>query len=902
VALGHGGNLRELAARCGLDRERILDFSASVNPLGPPESLRRVLSRNVERLVHYPDPDCSELIEALSARLHLPSAEIVAGNGSTEILFALARGCAYERGLIPVPSYIDYARAVRQAGRAVRLVPLQESDGFALDWPALEGELRGGDLVLLGQPNNPTGLALDGRQLLAVAGRHPGTTFVVDEAFADFVDGYRSLASEMPDNLVVIRSLTKFYAIPGLRLGYALARPGLARRIRQQILPWSVGTLAQAAAVAVLADDDYFCRTVAVVGDARRRLADALARLPGLYVYPGVANYLLVRLDRRDVAAPELSERLLRQGIAIRTFETAEGLDQRFFRVAVRTIEENERLCDALAAALDSARVPLLACPAVRETRLDKPTVAPLDSCGSKKPGRARKRTPALMIQGTSSNAGKSVLAAALCRILFQDGVRVAPFKSQNMSLNSFVTRDGGEMGRAQVVQAQACRLEPDVRMNPILLKPNSETGSQVIVRGRPVGNMSVGQYIGYKPQAFAAAQACYDSLAAEFDVMLLEGAGSPGEVNLKSHDIANMRMAEYAQAPVLIVGDIDRGGVFAAFVGTLEVLSAWERQRVAGWIVNRFRGDPALLGPALEYTRAHTGLPVLGVVPYLPALDLPQEDSVEFKSGALDQPAAADAVAAADAADAAVEIAVIDLPHIANFTDFDPFRGERDVRLRIIRSAAELNSPDALILPGSKNTRADLESLRRSGLGERIAALARDGHTEIVGICGGFQMLGREVRDPLGLESADATPGHEPAAGRSAGLGLLDVSTVMAEEKTLVRTTARHALSGLEVTGYEIHHGRTTSARAAPLFTRPDQEAVGAASADHRVWGTYLHGVFDADPFRRWFIDRLRARRGLPPACSGGSRYDIEPALDRLAAAVRRSIEIGEVYRLMGL
>jgi cobyric acid synthase len=253
-------------------------------------------------------------------------------------------------------------------------------------------------------------------------------------------------------------------------------------------------------------------------------------------------------------------------------------------------------------------------------------------------------------------------------------------------------------------------------------------------------------------------------------------------------------------------------------------------------------------------------------------------------------------------AAGAAVEIAVIDLPHIANFTDFDPFRGERDVRLRIIRSAAELNSPDALILPGSKNTRADLESLRRSGLDQRIAALARDGHTEIVGICGGFQMLGREVRDPLGLESADAPPGHEPAAGRSAGLGLLDVSTVMAEEKTLVRTTARHALSGLEVTGYEIHHGRTTSAEAVPLFTRPDQEAVGAASADHRVWGTYLHGVFDADPFRRWFIDRLRARRGLPPACSGGSRYDIEPALDRLAAAVRRSIEIGAVYRLMGL
>ena len=244
------------------------------------------------------------------------------------------------------------------------------------------------------------------------------------------------------------------------------------------------------------------------------------------------------------------------------------------------------------------------------------------------------------MLQGTSSNAGKSVLTAALCRILLQDGIRVAPFKAQNMSLNSFIDRSGGEMGRAQVVQAQACRLEPDVRMNPILLKPNSDTGCQVIVRGKPVGNMRVGEYVDYKPQAFAAAKECYDALAAEFDAIVLEGAGSPGEVNLKSHDIVNMRMAEYAAAPVLVVGDIDRGGVFASFVGTMEVLAPWERKRVAGWIVNRFRGDASLLGPALDYTLQHTGRPVLGVVPYLAQLGLPQEDSVEFKSGALDQPA----------------------------------------------------------------------------------------------------------------------------------------------------------------------------------------------------------------------------------------------------------------------
>jgi cobyric acid synthase CobQ len=661
--------------------------------------------------------------------------------------------------------------------------------------------------------------------------------------------------------------------------------------------------------VAVLADEDYARQTLALLETARCQLSDELARLPGLYVYPGAANYLLVRIDSPHVNAWQLARRLLCQGIAIRTFDASQHLDERFFRVAVRTPAENERLIEALGQAADGGRWTVdgeggwhavttrsvgSACPSPVQTclpaaspREDMPPIAtphsPLPTPPSPLAPR-RKKTPALMIQGTSSNAGKSVLVAALGRILLQDGIRVAPFKSQNMSLNSFVTRDGGEMGRAQVVQAQACRLEPDVRMNPILLKPNSETGSQVIVRGRPVGNMQVAQYIAFKGQAAAAAEECYDALAAEFDVMLLEGAGSPGEVNLKSHDIVNMRMARYAAAPVLVVGDIDRGGVFASFVGTMEVLAAWERQLVAGWIVNRFRGDAALLQPALDYTRRHTGRPVLGVVPFLADLDLPQEDSVEFKSGALD---------AAPANGIAVEIAVIDLPHISNFTDFDAFRGESDVRLRIVRSAAQLQTPDAVIIPGSKNTLDDLAYLHRSGLAQRIAALAGEAGTEVVGICGGFQMLGREVHDPLGIESA---------AGTSSALGLLHAHTVLAAEKTLVRTSARHVPSGLEVTGYEIHHGQTTLGEAAVWFTRGDGQVVGAARPDQRVWGTYLHGVFDADGFRRWFIDRLRVRRGLSPLCATTARYDIEPALDRLAAVVRGSVRMDEIYRLLKL
>jgi cobyric acid synthase CobQ/L-threonine-O-3-phosphate decarboxylase len=873
MANKHGGNLRDLARRAGRDQEQILDFSASINPLGPPEGLRAALARNIDRLAHYPDPHCTELVEVLAQQHQVTAEQIVVGNGSTEIFYALARGLAFGRAVVPVPSYSDYAAAMQAAGREVCFVKLKESEDFALDWQVLESQLHDDDLVLLGQPNNPTGRALEISALHALAAHRPGTTIVVDEAFADFVDGYSSLAGQSASNVIVVRSLTKFYAVPGLRLGFAVASPEMARRIRAQIPPWSVNVLAQAAAVDLLADEEYAQRSVELVEQQRKRLTGELTKIPGLHAYPSVTNFLLVRLDRSDVTAPELADRLLGKGIAIRTFHEEQHLDSRFFRIAVRTEEENCRLCAVLKDTVGWAELasPTNTTPENGRTRKLGPPYKP-------------RRTRALMLQGTSSNAGKSVLTAAFCRILLQDGIRVAPFKAQNMSLNSFIDRDGGEMGRAQVVQAQACRVQADVRMNPVLLKPNSDTGCQVIVRGKPVGNMRVGEYVAYKPRAFAAAKQCYDTLADEFDAVILEGAGSPGEVNLKSHDIVNMRMAEYADAPVLVVGDIDRGGVFASFVGTMEVLAPWERKRVAGWIVNRFRGDASLLGPALDYTLRHTGRPVLGVVPYLAQLGLPEEDSVEFKSGALDQ---------AGGGQDAVEIAVIDLPHIANFTDFDAFRTERDVRLRVVRTTADLNSPDAVIIPGSKNTLGDLDYLRRSGLAERITTLARQGTAEIIGICGGLQMLGREIRDPLGIESS---------AGSSCGLGLLAADTVLAAEKTLVSTTARHAPSGLDLTGYEIHHGQTTCAGCKPLVTRADGQVIGIACDGGRVWGTYLHGLFDSDAFRRWVIDGLRVRRGLPPVGEVIGRYCIEPALDRLAQVVRESIRMDEVYRLMGL
>jgi len=505
----------------------------------------------------------------------------------------------------------------------------------------------------------------------------------------------------------------------------------------------------------------------------------------------------------------------------------------------------------------------------------------------------SRSRTPALMIQGTCSNAGKSILTAALCRILLQDGLSVAPFKSQNMALNSFVTPDGFEIGRAQAVQAAACRLEPDVRMNPVLLKPSSDTGSQVIVMGRPVGNMRVREYMAYKPQAFARACAAYDSLADEHDVMVLEGAGSPAEINLKQHDIVNMAMARHAQARVLIAGDIDRGGVFAALVGTWELLDPWERDLVAGFVLNMFRGDASLLESALTYVTERTGCPFYGVVPYVSGLGLPEEDSVSFKEALR---GSCGGMPESVWPHGMLEAVLVDLPHISNFTDVDALRAEPDVRLRVAGTAEALDAcgmPHLLIVPGSKNTLADLAALENSGMGARIRALAGAG-CPVVGICGGFQMLGTSVTDPHGVESG---------ARSREGLGLLPVETVMGRHKTLARTAGLHCDTGCRVSGYEIHHGSTTANGPVRTVLRDESGVpLGLGDTDGAVWGTYLHGIFDEDDFRRAFLDALRRRAGLEPVGRVVAPYSIDGALDRLAAVVRSSMDMTALYRVLGL
>jgi adenosylcobyric acid synthase len=409
--------------------------------------------------------------------------------------------------------------------------------------------------------------------------------------------------------------------------------------------------------------------------------------------------------------------------------------------------------------------------------------------------------------------------------------------------------------------------------MNPVLLKPNTQTGSQVIVMGKPVTSMEARTYFAYKSSLFDTVKESHDRLAREFDVVILEGAGSPAEINLKQHDIVNMRMARYAKSPVLIVADIDRGGAFASLIGTMACLEEWERELTAGFILNKFRGDASLLDDALTYTSTKTGKPFFGVLPYLSDLGLPEEDSVTFRESGFEHQGGKDSEC--------LDIVCIDLPHISNFTDFDALALEPDVRMRLIRSPEDLRTkgPDCLILPGSKSTLADLASLRENGLAEAIQEFAATGGT-LVGICAGFQMLGEVISDPLGVESG---------CNQAPGLGFLPMATELGEEKTLTRLQVTHVPSGLPVSGYEIHHGQTRTLdtdMSRPLFSGT-KDVVGLANTLGNVWGAYVHGLFDADGFRRHVLDGLRTKKGLVPKGAVQIAYNVEEGLDRLAKAV---------------
>ena len=473
-----------------------------------------------------------------------------------------------------------------------------------------------------------------------------------------------------------------------------------------------------------------------------------------------------------------------------------------------------------------------------------------------------------LMIQGTTSDAGKSVMVAGLCRLLARRGVKVAPFKPQNMALNSAVTVDGGEIGRAQAVQAQAAFLEPHTDMNPVLLKPNTDIGAQVIIHGKALTNMDARTYHDYKPVAMRAVLESYERLRAAYEVILVEGAGSPAEINLRDKDIANMGFAEAVDCPVWLVGDIDRGGVFAHLYGTLALLTPSEQARITGLIINRFRGDVSLLTPGLDWLTQETGKPVLGVLPYLQGLHLEAEDAL---------PRELDITRDAER----LRVAVPVLARISNHTDLDPLRLHPQVEVRWVRAGEALPPSDLIILPGSKSTRSDLQRLREQGWDAALQRHLRYGG-KVIGICGGFQMLGRWVHDPAGLEG-------EP--GRSPGLGLLDFETTLEPEKQLRRVAGHLTLDHAEVTGYEIHAGVSTGpALDHPAAWLSEGRPDGALSDDGQILGAYLHGLFDAAPAR----DALLRWAGLAVRATPDYRQLREDGINRLADAIEAHLDFG--------
>ena len=501
-----------------------------------------------------------------------------------------------------------------------------------------------------------------------------------------------------------------------------------------------------------------------------------------------------------------------------------------------------------------------------------------------------------IMLQGTGSDVGKSVLTTAFCRIFAEDGYRVAPFKSQNMALNSYVTKTGGEIGRATAMQAEAAGVTPTVNMNPVLLKPNADNNSQVIFQGKPYQNMTAKQYFSHKNKAFNIIKESYNKLQNKNEIIVLEGGGSPAEINLKDKDLVNMTMAEMAEVPVILIASIEKGGVFASIVGTFDLLTAEEVERIKGIIINKFHGDFQRFASGVEFIENHTDKPVLGIIPYFKHLNLPEEDSLGKKEKNPPKPKN----------EPQIDIVIIDLPHISNFTDFDFLNEEPETKVRYVKKPKNLKNPDLIIIPGSKNTIADLKILYQQEMVAEIKKLHNKG-VMIAGICGGYQMLGQIIRDPCGIESGPQ---------EIAGIGLLDVKTELYTSKktyqvqadVLADTCFFSSLDTEKIEAYEIHQGKTKRVqKVKPLFmvyrrNLKKQFKEGAISEDGKVWGTYLHGLFDNDNLRRSLVNYLREKKGLSLLMDDqiSSVQKRKQAYQKFADHVRENLEIKQIYEII--
>ena len=879
------------------------NFSSNIFSHADLSGLKTFLSSRLDVIGTYPEPEPRALERLIAEQSGVEEECVLVTSGATEAIYLIASltpapspkgegSDCLSTAVIFSPTFSEYADACHHANLSVVSTPLPHREGLG------GGSVGGGPVgssAWLCNPNNPTGSVIPKADVLGLAKRYH--LLVLDQSYEDYTLAPLLSPAEAvaAGNILQLHSLTKTYCIPGLRIGYVVGAAALIGQLRQRLRPWSVNALAIEAATWLIRNHVRVLPELTAYLAEAQRLRNALHAIDGISVEPTSTNFMLCRLDERlGITAAELKEHLAtRNGLLIRDASNFEGLTPYHFRVAAQTREEDDELIRSLTP--DPS-------PKGEGSNYSQEQVSPSSHQASTplsfgRGGGGEAVLSPLMLCGTGSDAGKSVLATALCRIFRQDGYHPAPFKAQNMALNSYATPEGLEIGRAQAVQAEAAGIPCHTDMNPLLLKPQSDHTSQVVLHGRPIGNKSAYDYwkrsggdtadIDFRQEVCAA----FDRLAARYNPIVMEGAGSISELNLRATDLVNLPMARHADANVILVADIDRGGVFASVYGSVMLQTPEDRARIKGIIINKFRGDLRLFDDGRRMIEELTGVPVLGVIPYFKDIHIEEEDSVSL-SGKSKQ-----------AERGRVNIAVVMLRHLSNFTDFDALEQDARVHLYYTNNVEEISKADIVIVPGSKSTLDDLYELRRNGVAQAIQRAHRDGKT-VIGICGGYQMMGVEVCDPDHVEGD---------LERLPGLGLLPTTTTMSGEKVTRQVqfsiydvpSSISASDGSPVgasgSAYEIHMGETRPFGDAPSqpFARLDDGREDGYRVSNRCWGTYLHGVLDnapvVDALLAPFADRFTAEaRSFDYAAFKEEQYD------RLADHVRKHLDMARLYRIM--
>ena len=817
------------------------NFSSNIFSHADLSALKTFLATHLDAIGTYPEPEPRALEAMIARRCEVEADSILVTSGVTEAIYLIAETWKDLKTSIQQPTFSEY-------GDACKLFGMQQgNDG----------------MLWICNPNNPTGSVLPKAKILHLAEKRP--LLILDQSYEDYtLEALLTPAEAIAaGNILQLHSLTKTYCIPGLRIGFVVGAAPLISQLRQHMRPWSLNALAIEAATWLIKHDIKVISDLPAYLAEAQRLHEHLNALPGITVEPTRTHFMLCRIE--DTTAAELKEYLAtHHGILIRDASNFQGLTPHHFRIAAQTKEEDERLIEAIKN---------------RKRELEN-VESPL---GQRPSSIVRHLLSPLMLVGTGSDVGKSVLATALCRIFLQDGYHPAPFKAQNMALNSYATPDGLEIGRAQAVQAEAAKIPCHTDMNPLLLKPQSDHTSQIVLNGKPIGNSSAYDYWKRKENhsSFFALHSslrkevctAFDRLATKYNPIVMEGAGSVSELNLRDTDLVNLPMARHADASVILVADIDRGGFFASVYGSIALQTPEDRARIKGIIINKFRGDIRLFDDGRHLLEELCGVPVLGVIPYFKEIHIEEEDSVALTQKSMQHE------------QGKVNVAVVLLQHLSNYTDFDALEQDPRIHLFYTNNIEDLHHADIIILPGTKSTLDDLRELRRNGCAQAIQRAHRDG-TTVIGICGGYQMMGIEVLDLDHIEGD---------IERLPGLGLLPVTTTMSGEKITRQVKFKNC------TAYEIHMGLTQpfgDASAAPFVILDDGRADGYRISD-RCWGTYLHGILDNAPVIETllapFADRFKAdAKPFDYAAFKEEQYDL------LADHVRKYLNMQKLYEIM--